>query len=256
MTQVRPRAPQAAPPKSVAIVALGPSLGAYVDLCRRLGGRKRLADETWAINALGDVIACDRVFHMDDVRIQEIRAAANPDSNIGVMLDWLKHHPGPVYTSRPHADYPGLVQFPLEDVVNDLGYAYFNSTVAYAVAYAIHIGVQSLSIWGADYTYPNAHHAEKGRACVEFWMGVAMARGIELSAPEQSSLVDMIDGRPLYGFGAMGTLDVTSKPGPDGRLIVSFIERDALPTAEEIEAAYDHSKHPNPLVEPTGAKGA
>jgi hypothetical protein len=78
------------------------------------------------------VFACDRVFHMDDVRIQQVRADAVPDSNIAVMLDWMKAHPGPIYTSRPHPDYPGLVRFPLQDVLNDLGTAYFNGTAAYA----------------------------------------------------------------------------------------------------------------------------
>ena len=67
-------------PESVAIVGLGPSLVHYVSDCRAQGGRKAVADETWGINALGDVFACDKVFHMDDVRIQEIRAAARPES--------------------------------------------------------------------------------------------------------------------------------------------------------------------------------
>jgi hypothetical protein len=51
--------------------------------------------------------------------------------------------------------------------------AYFNSTAAYAVAYAIHMGVKKISVFGMDFTYPNAHDAEKGRACVEFWLGIA-----------------------------------------------------------------------------------
>jgi hypothetical protein len=43
---------------------------------------------------------------MDDVRIQEIRAAARPESNIATMLGWMRKHPGPIYTSRLHPDYP------------------------------------------------------------------------------------------------------------------------------------------------------
>ena len=62
---------------------------------------------------------------MDDVRIQEVRAAAAPQSNIANMLAWMRRHPGPILTSRipePNA-YPGLVAFPLEPVINALGYA-------------------------------------------------------------------------------------------------------------------------------------
>ena len=71
----------------IAILGLGPSVRQYMELTKRAGGRSAFCTETWGINALGDVFACDRIFHMDDVRIQEIRAAAKPDSNIARMLD-------------------------------------------------------------------------------------------------------------------------------------------------------------------------
>jgi hypothetical protein len=163
-------------PNHVAILGMGPSLAQYMAIVRGLCGRSAYCDEVWAINGLGDVFQCDRIFHMDDVRIQEIRAAAAPESNIANMLRWLKKHPGPVMTSRAHPDYPGLVEFPLEDVINDLGFAYLNNTAAYAVAYAIHLGVKKISLYGCDFTYANAHDAEKGRACVEYWLGFAKAR--------------------------------------------------------------------------------
>jgi SAM-dependent methyltransferase len=87
-------------PQHVAIVGMGPSSNQYVHLCKMLGGRHKYADETWVINALGRHPGHDRLFHMDDVRIQQIRADAAPDSNIAEMLRWLKGHPGPVITSR------------------------------------------------------------------------------------------------------------------------------------------------------------
>lgn len=233
--------------KHIAIIGLGPSAESYMDLVKRLGGRHRLADEVWAINALGDVLACDRVFHMDDVRIQEIRAAAKPDSNIAVMLRWLKKHPGPIVTSRAHPDYPGLVEFPLEDVINDLGYAYFNSTAAYAVAYAIHIGATRISMFGCDFTYPDAHHAERGKGCVEYWLGFARARGVEIVVAGNSSLLDgcVPEDQRLYGY---DTLNVAIDAPDDGVAKVTFTPKTTLPTAEEIERRYDHSKHPSPLV--------
>lgn len=237
-----------AAPEHVTILGMGPSLAQYMSLVRGLGGRSAYADEVWAINALGDVFACDRVFHMDDVRIQEIRAAAAPDSNIANMLAWLKRHPGPIITSRAHSDYPGLVEFPLQDVINDLGFAYLNNTAAYAVAYAIHLGVKKISLYGVDFTYPNAHDAEKGRACVEYWLGFAKARGIQIATAQTSSLMDACVpwAERLYGY---DTVDVTiGKADDDGNHPVTLTERATMPTAEEIEARYDHSAHPNPLV--------
>lgn len=236
-----------AAPDHVAILGMGPSLDQYTGLCKRAGGRSAYCNETWGINAVADVLNCDRVFHMDDVRIQEIRAAARPESNIAKMLAWLKTHPGPVYTSRAHPDYPGLIAYPLEDVLNALPpFGYFNSTAAYAVAFAIYLGVKKISLFGFDFTYANAHHAEKGRACVEFWLGVAVAKGITVSMGNASSLMDACEPveKRLYGY---DTLDVSLAADVDG-IRVGYTERATLPTAEEIEAAYDHSIHPNPLV--------
>lgn len=234
--------------KHIAILGLGPSVSDYLEFTKRMGGRHKLADEVWVINALGDVLCADRVFHMDDVRIQEIRGRARPDGNIAALLPWLRRHPGPVYTSRPHPDYPGLVPYPLEAVVRDTGYAYMNSTAAYAVALAAVARPHSLSCYGMDFTYAHSHHAEKGRACVEFWLGLCAARGIKLSAPKRSSLLDGCEPvrDRLYGY---DTLDVTIARDREGRHTVRFAERQApLPSAEEIEARYDHTRHPNPLV--------
>lgn len=234
-------------PEHVVILGLGPSLESYVDLVKRLGGRRAFSDEVWGINSAGDVIKCDRVFHMDDVRIQEIRATAKPQSNIARMLEWMKVHPGPIYTSRVHPDYPGLVEYPLEDVLNSCGMAYFNSTAAYAVAYAVHIGVKKIGLFGFDFTYANSHDAEKGRACVEFHLGIAKARGIEIGFPAGTSLMDACapDDERIYGY---DTLDLEFEGGDGAPARVTFTPKAILPTAEQIEARYDHSKHPNPLV--------
>ncbi len=232
----------------VAILGLGPSLSQYVEITKRLGGRHKLVDETWGINAVGDVVRCDRIFHMDDVRIQEARAAAAPESNIAAMLEWMRAHPGPIYTSRTHEAYPGLVAYPLEDVINSTGYAYMNSTAAYAVAYAVHVGATSIAMFGCDFTYPNAHDAEKGRGCVEFWLGMAAARGVKLQVPRASSLMDAMveDSQKLYGY---DTIEPRIRDGEDGRKFrIEFVERETVPTAEEIERRYDHSRHPNELT--------
>lgn len=242
-----PPAPALAVPDHVAILGLGPSLEEYVRIAKCMGARRKLADEVWGINAVADIIQCDRVFHMDDVRIQEIRAAAKPQSNIAAMLTWLKAHPGPVYTSRPHPDYPGTVAFPLEDVINNLGYAYFNNTAAYAVGYAVHIGVKKISLFGCDFTYAKAHDSEKGRGCVEYWLGFARARGIEIATPVGTSLLDACEADDLRFYG-YDTLHVGIDIGAEDHATVTFTERATLPDAKSIEARYDHSQHPNPLI--------
>jgi protein-L-isoaspartate O-methyltransferase len=232
--------PEQKPRKSIAIIGLGPSSADYMDLIKRQGGRRRVYDQVWSINAMGDVLNCDVVFHMDDVRIQEVRAAARPQSNIAAMLEWMKTCTVPIVSSRAHPDYPSVVEFPLEDVLNDLGHAYFNSTAAYAVAFAIWAEATEISIFGMDFSYPNVHDAEKGRGCVEFWLGKAHQRGIKLHFPRNTTLMDsnLTEQQRLYGY---DTRDVHFNVNGDGALKITYTEREKLPTAEQIEAAYDHS---------------
>lgn len=238
-------------PEHVAILGLGPSIREFFELIKQLGGKNGYCDEIWGINNLGNVFACDRVFHMDDVKIQELRAAAGhlPVAN---MLGWLKTHPGPIYTSVVRDGYPGMVAFPLQDVLNGTGEGnggspYFNSTTAYAIAFAIHIGVKKISLFGVDYTMPNVHHAERGRACCEFWLGIAASRGIEIMIPQSSSLMDACSGHEarLYGYDCV---DVLMRDRAEGGVQLRFRPKKTIPTAEEIEKRYDHSKHPNPLM--------
>lgn len=231
----------------IAILGLGPSLEEYLNITKRLGGRRAYCDETWGINAVGGVVQCDRIFHMDDVRIQQVRATARPDSNIARMLEWMRRHPGPIYTSRGHPDYPGLVEYPLEEVVNEFRHPYLNNTAAYALAYALYIGVEKVSIFGCDYTYPDAHDAEQGRGCLEFWLGIAAARGVKLAMPKVSSLMDACypQQRRLYGY---DTVDLALSQEGD-RIRITRTLHDRLPTADEIERRYDHERHPNKLVE-------
>lgn len=231
----------------VAILGLGPSVRQFLELTKRWGGRRAYCDEVWGINALGDVFACDRIFHMDDVKVQEIRAKANPQSNIAQMLKWLKTTRIPVVTSIARPEYPALEPFPLEEVLNAHPQGYFNSTAAYAIAYALHVKATKLSIFGMDFTYPDAHDAEKGRGCVEFWLGIAASRGVQIALPKTTSLMDSLypQEKRFYGYDCV---ELRFRAVASG-VAVEMTDREELPTAEEIEAAYDHGRHPNALVE-------
>jgi hypothetical protein len=218
----------------VALVALGHSCTNYMELAFGAGGRKRIWDETWGVNAAGDVIQCDKIFHMDDMRIQESRAAAG-NEKVKAMLEWMKTTSTPIYTSRKYDDYPSLVEYPLEEVVNHLGSTYFNNTVPYAIAYAAHIGVKELHLYGVDYTYPDIMDAERGRACAEYWVRACQERGCEVSVAENSTLMDAFRGAP-YGY---DTLDVKWE-AVDGKFKLITTPKEIIPTAAEIEKRYDH----------------
>lgn len=189
-------------PRSVAIVAMGASHKAYTMACAMEGGRQRIADETWVINAMGNVVAHDRVFQLDDVLVGE-KAADGHNCSAGIM-EWLHRHPGPVYTPVAHPDYPGAVEYPLEWVLNKIQHPlpHLNTSVPYALAYAMAIGVKKVSFWGCDFTYSNSHAAESGHACLAFLLGLAQSRGLQIMIPSESTLLDMNveNGKRFYGF--------------------------------------------------------
>ena len=270
--------PPAGPPARVAIVAMGASKSSYAEFAVKNGGRHLEWDEVWAVNSMGGVIQHDRLFHMDDVLLQESRTATN--NEIKGLLHWLEQHPGPIYTSTTardvlekadelrevlsgelptiddatpdevradiearidyleemaprYARYPGLVPFPLKEVLEEVGAVYLNNTVSYAIALAISIGVKQISLFGVDFTYPDAHISEKGRACCEFLLGLAAARGVNVQVPTTSTLMDANEHIHFYGYDAW-ELKIMAQ---GGRVTISKTPK-PLPTVEEIEERY------------------
>lgn len=186
-------------PYVVAIVCMGPSHQDYVNECLSQSSRWKVADETWCINAACGVLNHDRAFIMDDLRY--FQKQARTAKHLEGYQDWLSKLSAPIYTSTAYPEFPSSVDFPIQEVVRELGYAYFNTTVAYAVAYAIYIRVREIRIYGADFTSSdNKAFNEAGRACVEFWLGRATLMGIKVYIAGRSSLCDQSAGRVLYGY--------------------------------------------------------
>ncbi len=187
-------------PYTVAIVAMGPSHADYMRECTARSGRGRVADETWAINAMGGIIQHDRLICMDALPYFA-KAAREENPALDGYRDWLHTHPGPIYTQRVYEGFPGSVEFPLKAVLESLGgYAYFNNTVAYAVALAIHLKVKHLKLYGCDFTAGQHADGQTGRACVEFWLAVAWQRGMRITIAPSSTLCDQKTNRQLYGY--------------------------------------------------------
>lgn len=236
-------------PKSVAIVAMGQSVRSYVVEAMQAGDRFRLVDEVWAINNAGGVVKHDRLFHMDDLHIQRSRAEDDPESPIGGVMDWLPTHDRPVYTPRQYEWAPSSVEYPLEWVLNRTGHCYFNNTVPYALAFAIALGVPKIHLYGCDYGYSDdqAFKRERGRACLEYWIGVASEKHIGIRLPGDSTLLDAVENRSGQKFYGYDTEDVTVEldPRPKAEGGGFTITREPLPeaeipTAKQMNIRYSH----------------
>jgi hypothetical protein len=119
------------------------------------------------------------------------------------MSKLLTEHQGPVYTCQLDDRCPGLVEYPIDEVLAGCGSHYINNTVAYAVAFALWNKVAKIKMFGIDFSYKgNLHFAEAGRACVEFWLSKAMFNGIEIEVAHTSGLLDTAvpAEEKLYGY--------------------------------------------------------
>ena len=183
--------------KSVAIVALGNSCAEY--MMAKIRSEK--FDETWAINSVSSVIFHDKMFMMDPP--SRFLDTPNAGKQTDVMSERLKKKLNiPIFSCTLDERCPDVVEYPLEEVLKKTGYAYLNNTVAYSFAYAISQEVSELHLYGIDFTHKAINFAEAGRACCEFWLAIAISKGIKVNIAHNSSLLDMNvpEDQKLYGY--------------------------------------------------------
>jgi len=183
--------------KSVAIVGLGNSFSEYI-LAKI---RSEKFDEVWAINSMSGVIYHDKCFMLDPP--SRFLDTPNAGKQTDIMADRLKQKINvPIFSCCLDKRCPDVVEFPLQEVIQKTGYAYLNNTASYAIAYAIAYKVNSLHLFGIDFTHKNVNFAEAGRACCEFWLAIAATKGIKLHIANSSSLLDMNvpEDQKLYGY--------------------------------------------------------
>lgn len=167
-------------PKTVAIVALGSSCKSFIR--EQMNTKAPEHDEVWTVNRGLRSYRHDKIFCMDDFRWIEQK---HPQ-----YAEWLKKHDKPIITSTVYPEYANAVPYPFDDVLGTIEDDIFaNSTVSYMVAYAIHIGVERFSIYGADFIYPDGNKAEEGGQAVAFLLGMARELGIGHRIPKDSSLL-------------------------------------------------------------------
>lgn len=126
-------------------------------------------------------------------------------------FDWLKQaHDYPIYMIQHWDDIPSSVEYPLDEIC----YAYganaprarrFKSTAAFMLAMAIHKGAEHIELYGIEMVMGDDYIQQ--RANFEFWMGVAVAKGIYIYTPPPSALTWW--NEPLYGYDAKPRLTPT-----------------------------------------------
>tara|TARA_Y100001972_G_scaffold88395_1_gene108148 strand:- start:21 stop:737 length:717 start_codon:yes stop_codon:yes gene_type:complete len=183
--------------KTVAIIGLGVS---QVDFAIGLENSREW-DEIWCINSAGLVYPADRIFALDPASRFFDSDDAGKQTNAMVKL--MSESDVPIYTCEEDPRIKNPVRYPVEEVCNATKCAYMNTTVAFAIAYALYNKVGRIDLFGIDFSYKqNMHFAEAGRACVEFWISKCMSEDIIVGISGRSTVLDsnVPATEKLYGF--------------------------------------------------------
>ena len=119
--------------------------------------------------------------------------------------NWLRRkHTYPIFMQEVYKDVPASVKYPLNEIIahllpnltNELGetVSNFTSTVAYAIALALHLGYQQIEIYGIEAQTGTEYARQKPGLL--FWLGIAAGRGVKVLIQSNSSL---LAERP-YGY--------------------------------------------------------
>jgi hypothetical protein len=139
--------------------------------------------------------------HLDEARMTHV-SAAKYASAMGI----------PVMTLKAYDWLPTAIEYPIDEVKAEFltPYTtqddYFASTAAYMIAYALYQGYEVLNLYGvclARFFY----ESHKTRPGVEFWLGLAIGRGVKINiCSPYSEVMTTWDGR-MYGYDRLNDVD-------------------------------------------------
>jgi hypothetical protein len=114
----------------------------------------------------------------------------------------------PIYMQEAFEDILNSVEYPIEEIFEDFSFLineeqamYFTSTFPLAIALAIHEHkngqpVDEIGIYGIHMQSGTEYNFQK--PCMEFWLGVALGEGIELTFPSGCPLLGTSE--PIYAY--------------------------------------------------------
>lgn len=154
--------------------------------------------EKWGLAWDGDWAGFDRVFEIHDP------ASFCDDCYPKNYRERLSHCPR-LYLQRKMPEFPGSIEYPLADVVKTVGMDYFQSSVAYMIALAVHEGAEEIAIFGASMGDDTPYGYQRANA--EYMVGLAAGSGITVHIEQPSALCqyqpeqEFIEDYPLrYGW--------------------------------------------------------
>lgn len=108
---------------------------------------------------------------------------------------WLQEeHDFPIYMQEKHDDIPASVKFPLEEVRERFGVAYFTSSFGYMIAKALLDGYDEIGIYGFEMATDTEYKYQRPNS--EWWIGIAIGMGVKIVVPKGCGWMKS----KLYGY--------------------------------------------------------
>lgn len=143
-------------------------------------------------------------------------------------VDAIVNYGVPVYTATAYPEYPNTIAYPTAEVYEWVKPARLDNTINYALAHAMHRGYGTIGLYGCEFTkedpewirdrnmgrFPDwftyyqqdAIFSRRGREpgveTLNYLLGRAIERGIEILVPEGSTIFD--SDRPFFYYGYQG----------------------------------------------------
>lgn len=164
------------------------------------------AAETWVVNGPWLPDQWDILWQLHGLEHIRRRHGARYIRRLQEMqLDRL--HPQRLFMTAAHPDLPAAEAFPIDWLTERAG-TYLTGSIPIMVAYATEIGVQRITLDGMRFIAGTTGHWEDGEGwmvpCVEYHLGRARAKGIEVTVNPGSGLFAH-DGF-VYGFEGPGSV--------------------------------------------------
>lgn len=172
--------------------------------------------EVWAMNQLYRFIP-------RATRWWEVHPHTGPYSYIADQvagtdyMKWLRECPIPVYMISAHPEIPTSIEYPLQRLIDEFGLrdvrpdmknkGYFHSTVDLMMALAISEGFEEIGIWGVDMLHDTEWGYQKPSG--SFWLGMAKGRGVKITLPVESALLN--NEGYTYGYDPLPTNDLMTQ---------------------------------------------
>lgn len=105
----------------------------------------------------------------------------------------------PMMMPKVYGEFKTSMAYPLDEIIKEFKSDYFTTVMPYMLAYAIHLGYKKIDCYGLSITGAWEKY-KNGKACIEYWIGRAQGKGIEVNIYGKfTECLKAFDNR-LYGY--------------------------------------------------------